>query len=208
MKSVANPACKSRTRQGFSMIELLVVITVMSILVALGTPSLLTSRRANALTSAGNRFVDTLALARQAAASRNTVTCLILVDGDSSVERRQVVGVLEFDQASSQWKPLVSWVRMPEATRIVDLGTSDDLVTSENTAIALAPLNFEVRGKIPEAGSYSTVLFYPEGSIATGNAFSRRFSARAIEDEANATPANFYDVVINTDTSAYHVVRP
>lgn len=204
----ASSPSKSPRNTAFSLVELLVVVAIMSILMVIGAPSFLSSQRASALTSAGNRLVDSMALARQAASSRNTVTCLVLLKGGVANDPRQTIGVLEYDQMANAWRPITSWLRIPEAARIVDFATPDDRAASNQAATAFAPFNLRVGGEQPAAGTYSTVLFYPEGGIASGNTPSRRFSVRTSENEEAGSPDNFYDVVINSDTSAYLVVRP
>lgn len=201
----------TRRVSAFTLIELLVVVAIIGILAVIGAPAFLSGQKSTALTRAGNEFVDAVAFARQIAASKSTVTCVVLMSDPPALGQKQAVTVLEYNQMKNEWTPLLPWRHFPESAQIVDLTTAAGVATSNQAASALAPLGLRLNGQNLTPSQFSTVLFYPEGGIESGTAPSRRFSARMVTEsstsESNLLP-NYYDIVINADTAAYRVFRP
>jgi len=228
--SFPQPIRRLQTR-AFSLVELLVVISVLAILMSASIPALLSSQRASALTQAGNAIVDLTNLARETAQSKNTITALILVT-KTSVQIQQAVAVLEYDAMGENWKTATGWIRLPLNAAVVDFG-GDAIPDANQKALALdAPAyilkSLKVDGKSvydllgqtprivasPDASnnSASAIIFYPDGRMQNGTAAIRQLSTRFVtdklDDKQSSTLPNYYDVVVNGNTSAVRVVRP
>jgi len=61
----------SRNIQGFGLVELVIVIAMIAILVALAAPNYTVVAQNNTLTESANRFISSMAIARNEAATRN-----------------------------------------------------------------------------------------------------------------------------------------
>lgn len=76
----ASPSHKGR---GFTLIELMVTIALMSIMMAIAAPSFVTFRRNAELTSISNNFLAALNAARTEAMKRNMFAMVVPLDGDN-----------------------------------------------------------------------------------------------------------------------------
>jgi type IV fimbrial biogenesis protein FimT len=73
-----------RRTQGFSLMELMVVVTLVGTILAIGAPSFTEFRRNNRLTGAGNDFLGALLLARTEAIKRQRTVSLCASDNAGS----------------------------------------------------------------------------------------------------------------------------
>ncbi len=185
------------TARAFSLVELLVVISVLAILMTASVPALLSSQRSSALTHAGNTVADLANLARQTAQSKNTFSALV-IGTKPSPTAKQALAVMEYDSNSESWKPTINWIRLSEAAQVDD---------TTPVASQFAPTNVAMGGANLAASDFTTLLFYPDGRMDNGGNAMRQIRAHLTSDKAtNAN--NFYDVVVNGNTSAVRIVRP
>lgn len=200
-----------RFATGFSLIELLVTMACMALLLSASVPAFINSRRAAALTQAGNALADLTALARQTALSKNTITALIITP-KATVSTKQALLVAEYDSAGEMWKPLSGWVRISDDATVVDMGTSVQAAGNAK-ARSLAPLNIKFNGSTLQSlndTEYSVLIFYPDGRMENGAESTRQLSARfstAGTTAASDSLSNYYDLVVNSNTSAFRIVR-
>jgi prepilin-type N-terminal cleavage/methylation domain-containing protein len=186
----------------FTLIELLVVTSIIVILVSLVVPAMSTLQRAGALTRAGNMLVDAVILARETASSRNTFSCIVVTSPNTLPQR---VAILEYRADDSEWHQITPWSVVPEAIRVEDLTSTTVSDAARASVNQIATLDLKVAGD-QVASDVSVVLFRPEAGV--GFAGGHRFSARSSQSAEGSTPDNFYDVVINPESKAHHVVRP
>jgi Tfp pilus assembly protein FimT len=202
-----NTSLDSFNRSGseaFSLIELLVVIAMMTILTMLASVSISSLNRSSGLTSAGNKLFDLAALARQNAMSHNSITALVLVTNieDLSLCNR-VLGVMEMN-SSGQWVQVRSWTFLNAAIAVSDGGSSgnDYLMDTNGGEVSLSA----IRGQVPS--SYSAVIFYPDGRMKGVPGQIRTLSVTYSASANQGSAQNYYNILLNPDTSAIHIMRP
>ncbi len=179
--------------------ELLAVISIISVLTTMAVPALVSSQRASALTHAGNQLADLASLARQTAMSKNAITALIVsTKPPGSQTVRQAALVMQYDGVANAWAPLGGWVRLSESVIAADNFTDNTAVTR------LALPDLRVDGAPLSPSGYTALVFYPDGHMVNGTS-SRELAVSPI---AGNTQANYYKLVFNSDTSAYHITRP
>jgi len=67
------------TQRGFSLVELLTVVALMTLLVSLGVNSIAGHEKTRQMTAFGNRITNLAYLAREKAISRNTPCALVML---------------------------------------------------------------------------------------------------------------------------------
>lgn len=188
--------------RGFTLIEFLSVIAVISVLTAVVTPSLLSSFRSSALTQAGNQIADLAILARQNALSRNAITAIVVVTSanDQALQDRSVA-MLEM-KADRVWRQVGAWIFLPEQTRVVMNNPS--ALPAGVSAPVLNPL----RGTTLNASDYEAVIFYPDGRMESSATDTKRIRIAHPEDINKPSPSNYYDVLFNPENSSCRIIRP
>jgi hypothetical protein len=184
------------------MIEILSVVGIIAILMSLVVPAMNHIQRAGALRTAGNMLVDSVVLARETAANRNTFSCLVLTPPDTLPQR---LTILEYRPEQSEWHQVTPWTIIPEVIRVEDLTASSVAGAARTSVTQLSPIDLNVAGA-PVANHSSMILFQPEAG--TGFVGGHRLSARSLSTLEGSTPDNFYDVVINPESRAHRVLRP
>lgn len=182
--------------------ELLTVVGIVSVLLSLLVPAVGHLQKSGALTTAGNLLVDSVLLARDTAAARNTFSCLVVTAPGISPQR---VAVLEYRPETSEWRQVAPWASVPDTMRVEDVSAAAVRDAARTSATQLAPLDLRVAGEAVDA-DVSVILFRPEagGGFLGGHRLSARYAERGSE----ASPTNFYDVVINPESKALRVLRP
>jgi prepilin-type N-terminal cleavage/methylation domain-containing protein len=196
----------SQPRSAFTLIELLSVIAVSALLMTMSAPLLTSVLRSSTLTQAGNKLVDLTALARQTALNKNTITALIVVSKLADSSGKQAVALVEYDALQKQWTRLGAWERLPEAVEAVDSPT--DKAAATDLASAIAPLNLSLGGASLSSFPYSSLVFYPDGRLATSTAAATNVRKLKVRFTQGNQTDNFYDLDFNTDTSAVRIVQP
>ncbi len=171
LQMLLSPRAKSKglrlklgKRSGFTVMELLTVAGIIVLLLGLMVPAYTRIGRANALTTAGNRVADLVALARQNAMTRNALTALIIAgQGDAAILyelKPTASGSLVDESGGSLWKPISKWEVLPagiivDETNFADSGRSGELPV---------PLP-EIRRENKPVTSYYFVAFMPRGAV-------------------------------------------
>lgn len=200
-------------RAAFSLVELMTVVGVVSILFAVATPALLSSRKASELTSAGNTMADLATLCRQTALSKNAITALILVS-KTNPTTRQMATMLEYDPQIQAWKYRSGWIRLSESVEAKDSALDNDGGTdvdklSKEALQRIAELKLKNSGTEIQEKDYTVFIFYPDGRMEGDPTKTRKIRVATGETAANGPdPINYYDLVFNADTSAFRIVRP
>jgi type IV fimbrial biogenesis protein FimT len=115
-------ASRVRRERGFSVLELMVVLTVATVLVTLAAPSFARMKRAASLSAATNQLLWALNFARSAAVLNSVpVTLCLSGDGESCLDSAAAVGIgwLVFYQSQGPAEsPLLHTFRLPGAVAV------------------------------------------------------------------------------------------
>jgi len=205
---------------GFSLIELLAVLTVIVLLASLVTPAAQSLLKGSALTQGGQMVGDLLSFARQSALSRSRsveVRFYQYADPGEPGEagagaengRFRAMQIFEIDDAGTA-VPLGKVQLLPTAI-IFDSGADLSSVLGRIAAKSGADLNVS----IPRVGkAYNSVAwqYSPEGSTnltATGNWFLTLHSQQDGDKlAASQVPANFFTLHIEPVNGHIKVYRP
>jgi len=213
LKHLPRPGISSR---GFSLVELLVVIAVISILATLSIGGLNNVARSSKLANAAQRVGDQIALARQLAVSRNL-----------PVEVR-FYKLPDFDATTggpTLWRGMQLFMSDGTATNAASRPVffPQRVIISSNSAIS--PLLVTAMGAeitpTNNVGAYSTsnvqyksFTIRPNGMLATSNSLvdANNFLTLHQQNDPMGTdgvkPANFITVQVNPITSKVTIQRP
>jgi|GEM_PF-2881475 len=158
--------------RGYTLVELLVVVSLILLLVGLGTPALRGLGQGRNLESAGARLVGVFEMARQWAVvgQRPVAVAMLLGGGDAAARTFTTLG---YTPATGTWRQLSAWEILPRGV-IVANGTDNGgtsfqgLSAAASVAItpALPPLTHEGATYQPGGASgYGYVIFLPDGSL-------------------------------------------
>jgi uncharacterized protein (TIGR02596 family) len=187
---------RKAARAGFTLVELVIVISIVVALAALSTPSLVEVMRATRLTSAGDNLQNRLSLAQQAALSKSVdveMRFYKYLDEDAAVNDQEAFHayqVVEVPQNGDQPRSL-SEIFYVESGIVIDQREErspllDTTLTQQKPRNAKAFL-FEPRGGIsPETVKYSAIRFSANGECRFLTEPSIEATAQNNADEASA----------------------
>lgn len=194
MKIRLAPSCT-----GFSLLELLTVIAVISLLAALVMPAVSGVSRAYNLTAGTEAFLSQINLARQEAISRNRVVRFELVKAprDGSTNAYRAMRLIVLDEAaqpgSNAITNKVTW--LPQGVVV-----SEDASRSSFGSVA-APTNVALPGNV--SGTSTFFAFRPNGMVDLPTAFVHW----TLVDERAGTN-NFSTLQLDTRTGRPRLFRP
>jgi len=190
------------TRRGFSLLELLVVVAILSLLAVLLTPAVNTILRAAQLNKAGNLVVNNLSLAYEEAVVRNNeiVVRLFKYPDNSPNPGWGAVQILR-RQSGGTLVPITKVLEMPNTMRIVDDPKVSPLLGLANPG----PAGIE----LPPFGEVATKSF----RFRPGGALDPQFSSDPVltiqsVTESKVPGANFFTLRINPITGKVTIYRP
>lgn len=215
----------SKAKSGFSMVELLVVIGVMSLLVTVTMVNMQGFNKSGNLTSAGNLLVDMANQARQLATTKNAPTALVIITtssldiGKTAADTKvayKTFCIMQYlpptpTSTNSQWVMATRWQSLPASVAIDNstVDTTSFLSTGTvTTTTTLSPTHLGKTYTSNPAGAnvIAFQLFNPEGGMDTsGNV--KRLRLISEKKNPNETSPNFYDIVFNPYTGSTKVFR-
>jgi uncharacterized protein (TIGR02596 family) len=217
-------------RQAFSLIELLIVITVLGIIATFTIPAMNTVLRGSNLTQASSMLVGQLSLARQQALSRNRpVEVRFYRFGDSETPgekaddpatgRYRAMQLFEVQSNGKISVPIDKIQRLPGPivfaytdavnglSSLIDKGTAGEPKVPLVDDTSAPPLPRGVKMKY----EYATLRFMPDGSTdksPIGKWFVTLININDKLDAPNKPPPNFFTVQIDPVSGTTRIYRP
>lgn len=199
------------TPRGFSLVELVVVVAIVTALVVLAAPYTLSAIRSASLTSAGDTMNQTLSQAQQRALTENRPVGVDFYfypkDGISACHAVQVV---TYDPVTNTATPLEAPVFWQNGRAVLLNGALSPLFSgtfapSDTGTASMKP--FSTLG-----ATFKRVLFYPDGSTALrtplGQSYVTLISVGDYKQDIKTAPANYYTIQIDPVTGRTRAYRP
>jgi prepilin-type N-terminal cleavage/methylation domain-containing protein len=217
-------ARSERLRRGFSLVETLTVLVIMSILAVLGMSSF-SSLRSTTLTSSGNQMVDVFAMARQNSISKNAYTAVVIKSqGTGAYSAYCLLQLTRQDDGSlGAWTAITPWRYLGRGV-VFESGQTNDTFTSTSINLpALLPTAFNFQGQQINLTSTTVYQCYqPDGTLSAQPASPTRMVLRLIEGAVDPTSGAFtyqgtmvsgqevsyYDLVFVGNTGMTKIERP
>lgn len=217
----------SPSRNGaFTLLEILVVLSIIVLVAGLTTPAVTTILRGSSLTQGGQLVTDQLGLARQTALSRNrSVEVRFYQYGDPETPGEQennpssgkfrALQLFEIQESGTDAKPLGKVRTIPPSV-IMDGGTalSSILGAAQSSSSPSAATGSDLNSPIPRVDKqYNAVTFrfLPDGSTnlspQTGSWFLTLHALKE-GDRLSAPKADFFTIQIDAINGHFKTFRP
>jgi len=204
---------RSPIRNGYSLLEILAVLTVIGLIAGLAIPAISSLVRGNQVTTSSQLIVSQLNLARQTALAANRMVEVRLYkfhdsNVSSSEDTFRAVQLFQYDETNTVAKPLGKALRLPGLVIMDSSGTYstllDESVRKKNWVPATDP-----QVNLPGANSYTAcyLRFRSDGSTDLSRANQWFLTLRTIND--TGTPAkNYITIQIDPVNGTVKTYRP
>lgn len=202
---------RARDLRGFSLVELLTVVAVISVLAAMGARVL---AGGSPLQTAGIALSDFALMARNEAISRNSLSALVFKNSGSEAFRSYCILTLKRPLDGSQptsgdWVQGTAWKTLPVRVRFENSGGDNDVLKANPGFFPPLPAT-TYRGETVAPSSLAVVLFGPGGQVqAAGVGDSAEL--HLIEDlpgRTLATSGNWVKIDFNRATGNVRMTQP
>jgi len=203
---------KNIPTRAFSLVEMLVVISIIAILAGFSLPAMNQIQSATALSSASESLVDQLKLARQQAVTRNRPVEVRLYqlpdpsDASKKVWRGLQLFIVEEDGLVAAERP----VYFPAQVRMADSATYSSLLDQSRVDVTQGS-GADSGVTLPGVGgnyNYRAFRFRPDGSTSlASSAFATLYPGNA-PTSGSAPAQNWFAVQIDSLTGAVQTFRP
>jgi len=185
--------------KAFSLIELLVVITIFAIMATLTLPAISSINKSGGITRGGQILGDQIVLARQEAANKNRDVEVRIINMTNGLDVGYAGVQLWIADEAGNMTASGRMNRMPEGVLVSSDSALSPLITNISGTTNFAALGSRSYGgfRIRSSGK-------PDSSITTNNNFLTVQSAR----DSNGLGDNFYAVRINPITGRLTIHRP
>lgn len=208
--------CFSPSSAGFSVVELLTVVTLLGVLAGIGSISLKGNAGASRLATASTQSANLFESARETAILRKSPVAIALFPADSNSPA--ALTAFEYQPSSQTWSRISRWEKLPTGV-IFDPSASTDInsaLVENSPQVSPALPTTDYAGSARSAGvsgGYAYLVFLPNGSLLQQH--SKLSLVRFVEgigDSATfrhtGSAENFVDLVINPTTGRIKIVRP
>lgn len=186
---------------GFSLLELLVVVAIISLLLTLLVPAFSSIGKGNELAVSGGRFVDLLNLARVNAMSKNAMTAVVINTDSSSEGAFRSIVLMELSArndgtlpTSADWKQTTKWEQLRQGIIV-----QGPLANGSTPTPSLPALKYQSQVL---TSTYS-VFFLPNGSLLDS---AKTTAIRLAKSDGNLS--NYFDVTILPASGRTKIDRP
>ena len=199
----------SKSRQAFSLLELLAVLLILSIAAVLVLPAFNTTKNANDLTNASQLASAHFSQARQAAIARNrNVEVRLYKFLRMGQERYRAFQIFIDSDSNGTWRPTGRLENLPQGI-CFDSGAALSPLISTSTELD----GIQSKVTLPGISSYRYVrfTFRPDGSVVLDQSQPSTFLTLLdvrTPKEVNKLPANYSMIQIFTARGALRVYRP
>ena len=195
---------------GFSLVELLVVLGLMSLLMALAVPALRSVVGGNDMTMAADLVASQLRLARHTSIARNRnteVRFYCFKDAFQEERYRSLQLFTSMEDASSPSKPLGRIQNLPTAVCIDSGMALSPLISSASVQAGSGGI------KIPGTGfdyHYVAISFRPDGSVQAASGTSSFLTLRSsrLAEPQLQLPPNYAVIQVFQDRGLIRIYRP
>ncbi len=209
-------------RTGFTLVEMLVVITIIGLLITVSTAGLSGAIQAMRLTNSGGKVTQVMEAARQRAMTGNVMTAVILVTKAGQNGDGRALTVAECPPGGP-WVQTREWEMLPDGI-VIDLDADTDNVSFLANTPDKFPFNdgqsgspVKYNGFSLPPGTYAARIFLPGGGLLNPNdAAVLQVVQGTIEGgrvaynhrNPSGKPANYYRVALLGATGKTKVERP
>lgn len=194
IRKCQKPLSAIQVTRGFTLIEMLFVISVIALLGALSMPAFNSIKRSTDLQSGASRIMDQLALARQSARTLNHAVEVRFYAGtnaDCTALRLYVQ-----PEGSAAMVPMERKLTLPQTVVIAGNSTYTTLFSSGSVS------------KDEDGNDYKSFRFNPDGTVDLPAGSTAITLMLAVESSAGALPANYATIVVDPVTGRLRYFRP
>jgi len=188
-------------RHAFSLVELLVVIALVAILSSMAVVAFSGIQRFSGLTRGGSALADTIAMARQQAATRNRLVELRIIGLPGAASPSYTVFQLYTTGTDGTLTVPASKIeRLPNGIEVADGSSLSPLLSSTNGILANSPLG----ANLPWKG----LTFRPDGSLGGSVSSAPSFITLRHFSDTTSPPKNYFTIRVNPINGRITTHRP
>lgn len=196
---------------GFSLVEMVIVVAIVTMLIAVATPYTLGALQAANLTSAGDTLMQKIAVAQQRSLTENRPVGLdFYYYTEDNIKGCHAIQLISYNPADNQAAPLEPPVYLNKQSVVLVEGALSPMFSTNQTATStgMATLNpFQSLG-----ATFYRIIFYPNGATSLRTplrtAYVTLISTKSYQEDLATAPPDYYTVQIDPVTGRGHSYRP